>query len=75
MNNYYLNYTLIESDGTLRTSSNVLFLSENKVNDYLDQLSQDNVLVYAYTTTTPREVSLYCHTLILLIVPMINGLH
>ena len=58
MNNYYLNYTLIESDGTLRTSSNVLFLSENKVNDYLDQLSQDNVLVYAYTTTTPREVSL-----------------
>jgi hypothetical protein len=58
MNNYYLNYTLIESDGTLRTSSNVLFLSENKVNDYLDQLSQDNVLVYAYTTTTPREVLL-----------------
>lgn len=58
MNNYYLNYTLIESDGTLRTSSNVLFLSENKVNDYLDQLAQDNVLVYAYTTTTPREVSL-----------------
>ena len=57
MNNYYLNYTLIESDGTLRTSSNVLFLSENKVNDYLDQLSQDNVLVYAYTTT-PREVLL-----------------
>ena len=58
MNNYYLNYTLIENDGTLRTSSNVLFLSENKVNDYLDQLSQDNVLVYAYTTTTPREVLL-----------------
>lgn len=58
MNNYYLNYTLIESDGTLRTSSNVLFLSENKVNDYLDQLAQDNVLVYAYTTTTPREVLL-----------------
>ena len=58
MNNYYLNYTLIESDGTLRTSSNVIFLSENKVNDYLDQLSQDNVLVYAYTTTTPREVLL-----------------
>ena len=57
MNNYYLNYTLIENDGTLRTSSNVLFLSENKVNDYLDQLSQDNVLVYAYTTT-PREVLL-----------------
>ena len=58
MNNYYLNYTLIESDGTLRTSSNVLFLSENKVNDYLDQLAQDNVLVSAYTTTTPREVLL-----------------
>ena len=58
MNNYYLNYTLIENDGTLRTSSNVLFLSENKVNDYLDQLAQDNVLVYAYTTTTPREVLL-----------------
>ena len=58
MNNYYLNYTLIENDGTLRTSSNVLFLSENKVNDYLDQLSQDNVLVYAYTPTTPREVLL-----------------
>jgi hypothetical protein len=56
MNNYYLNYTLIESDGTLRTSSNVLFLSENKVNDYLDQLAQDNVLVYVHVTTTPREV-------------------
>ena len=58
MNNYYLNYTLIESDGTLRTSSNVLFLSENKVNDYLDQLSQDNVLVAVHVTTTPREVLL-----------------
>ena len=58
MNNYYLNYTLIESDGTLRTSSNVLFLSENKVNDYLDQLAQDNVIVSVHVTTTPREVLL-----------------
>ena len=58
MNNYYLNYTLIESDGTFRTSSNVLFLSENKVNDYLDQLAQDNVLVAVHVTTTPREVLL-----------------
>ena len=58
MNNYYLHYTLIESDGTLRTSSNVLFLSENKVNDYLDQLAQDNVLVAVHVTTTPREVLL-----------------
>ena len=58
MNNYYLNYTLIESDGTLRTSSNVLFLSENKVNDYLDQLAQDNVLVAVHVTTNPREVLL-----------------
>jgi hypothetical protein len=58
MNNYYLNYTLIESDGTLRTSSNVMFLSEAKVNEYLDQLAQDNVLVSVYVTTTPREVLL-----------------
>jgi len=58
MNNYYLNYTLIESDGSMRTSSNVLFLSETKVNDYLDQLAQDNVLVYVNVTTTPREVLL-----------------
>ena len=58
MNNYYLNYTLIESDGSLRTSSNVMFLSENKVNEYLDQLAQDNVLVYVHVTTTPREVLL-----------------
>jgi hypothetical protein len=58
MNNYYLNYTLIESDGSMRTSSNVLFLSEAKVNNYLDQLAQDNVLVYVHVTTTPREVLL-----------------
>jgi len=58
MNNYYLNYTLIESDGSLRTSSNVMFLSETKVNEYLDQLAQDNVLVYVHVTTTPREVLL-----------------
>jgi hypothetical protein len=58
MNNYYLNYTLIESDGSLRTSSNVMFLSEAKVNNYLDQLAQDNVLVYVHVTTTPREVLL-----------------
>jgi hypothetical protein len=58
MNNYYLNYTLIESDGSMRTSSNVMFLSEAKVNEYLDQLAQDNVLVSVYVTTTPREVLL-----------------
>ena len=42
----------------MRTSSNVLFLSEAKVNNYLDQLAQDNVLVYVHVTTTPREVVL-----------------